>query len=92
MDEDIEDEDEDSDEEDEDNLEGGGIRVLFFCVVASSLVCFSALRWFTVQMTRYSITSVSWVLDKTFPDLRLTVLYRMVLFSGIFPEFDPRTT
>ena len=38
MEEDIEDEDEDSEEEDEDSLEeGGGIRVLFFCV-ASSLV------------------------------------------------------
>ena len=59
MDEDIEDEDEDSEEEGEVSLEeGGGIRVLFFCVVASSLVCFSALRWFTVQVTRYSITSV----------------------------------
>ena len=58
MDEDVEDEDEDS-EEDEDSLEeGGDIRVLLFCVVASSLVCFSALRWFTVQMTRYSVTGV----------------------------------
>ena len=59
MDEDIEDEDEDSEEEDEDSVEeGSGTRVLFFCVDASSLVCFSALRWFTVQMTRYSTTRV----------------------------------
>ena len=59
MDEDSEDEDEDSEEEDEDSLEeGGGIRVLFFGVDASSLVCFSALKWFTVQVTRYSIISI----------------------------------
>ena len=60
MDEDSEDEDGDSEEEDEDSLEeGGGIVVVsFYRVVASSLVCFSALRWFTVQVTRYSITSV----------------------------------
>ena len=61
MDEDIADEDEDSEEEDEDSFQedDGILRTSFIvCVVASSLVCFSALRWFTVQVTRHSVTSV----------------------------------
>ena len=29
------------------------------------------------------------MIDKTFPDFWITVLYCMVLLSAIFPEFDP---
>ena len=59
VDEDIEDKDEDREEEEEESMEeGGGLRVFFFCVAASGVVRFSALKWFTVQTSRYSITNV----------------------------------
>ena len=58
VDEDNEDDDEDSNEGEEDSLEEGGVmRVLFFCVVSSNLFCFSALRWFALEVIRYNITS-----------------------------------
>ena len=59
VDEHSEDEDEDSKEGEQDSLEEGGRRrVAFFCVVATGVVCFSALRWFALQVTRYNITRV----------------------------------